>query len=86
MILLVSVLGKVVCMKILTNRNSRQIIFKYSTGLIFTYFLFSIIISLQIYVTVRLLIPWLLPSVTLWNYIRLEFKEKYYPKTYAQTQ
>ena len=86
MILLVSVLGKIVCMKILTNRNYRQIISKYSTSLILTYFLFSIIISLQIYITVRLLIPWLLPSVTLWNYIRLELKEKYYPKTYAQNQ
>jgi hypothetical protein len=86
MILLVSVLGKIVCMKILTNRNYRQIISKYSTSLILTYFLFSIIISLQIFVTVRLLIPWLLPSVTLWNYIRLELKEKYYPKTYAQNK
>lgn len=86
MILVVSILGKFVCIKILKSPDYRQLISKYFAGLILTYFLFSLIISLQIYITIRLLIPWLLPSITLWNYIRLELKENYYSKTYAQTQ
>ncbi|MGB3638534.1 MAG: CHASE2 domain-containing protein [Rivularia sp. (in: cyanobacteria)] len=77
MILLVSILGKFVCIKISKNPESRQSLSKYFPGLILTYFLFSLIISLQIYITVRVLIPWFLPSIALWNYIR---------QTYVSTQ
>ena len=77
MILLVSILGKFVCIKISKSPESRQLLSKYFPGLILTYCLFSLIISLQIYISLRILVPWLLPSVTLWNYIRLELKENY---------
>ncbi|MEO1428848.1 MAG: CHASE2 domain-containing protein [Cyanobacteria bacterium J06633_8] len=70
MILLVSILGKFVSIKISKIPESRQLLSKYSPVLILAYLLFSLIISLQIYISVRVLIPWFLPSITLWNYIR----------------
>ena len=86
MILLVSILGKFITIKLLKHTEKRQFISNYLAALVLAYCLFSLIISLQIYISLRILIPWLLPSVTLWNYIRLELKENYYSQIYAQAQ
>ncbi|MEM7714858.1 MAG: hypothetical protein AAF349_14985 [Cyanobacteria bacterium P01_A01_bin.68] len=80
-ILLISILGKFIRIKLLIHPDIRKILSRYSSVLILTYVFSSTIISLQIYVTARILIPWLLPSITLWNYIRLEIKKYNYVQT-----
>ena len=86
MILLLAILVKFITIKLLKHTEKRQFISNYLAALVLAYCLFSLIISLQIYISLRILVPWLLPSVTLWNYIRLELKEKYYSQIYAQAQ
>ncbi|MBV6627285.1 MAG: CHASE2 domain-containing protein [Rivularia sp. (in: Bacteria)] len=86
MILAVAILGKFIAIKLLIHSESRQFVSYYFTALVLIYCLLSLIISLQIYLSFRILVPWLLPSVTLWNYIRLELKEKNYVKNYVPTQ
>ena len=81
MILLMSILGKFIRIKLLINPDTKQLVSNYLLALILAYIFLSIIISLQIYITARILIPWLLPSITLWNYICLEIKSNNYVKT-----
>ena len=76
MILLISILGKFIKIKLFAYPNYRQILSRYLGLLILAYIFFSVIIGLQIYITARVLIPWLLPSITLWNYIRFGLKRQ----------
>ncbi|MEM7553044.1 MAG: CHASE2 domain-containing protein [Cyanobacteria bacterium P01_A01_bin.84] len=78
MILFASILGKTIKVKALKSTIFRYLILQYIAYFILVYILFSLVISLQIYITARVLTPWLFPSITLWNYIRLYLKEKRY--------
>ena len=66
----------VIKIKLFAYPNYRQILSIYLGILILAYIFFSVIIGLQIYITARVLIPWLLPSITLWNYIRFGLKDR----------
>jgi CHASE2 domain-containing sensor protein len=72
MILLLALVGKSITLMLKENSNFRQ---KYLLvlGGITTVYLFA---SLQIYISAAILFPCVLPSLTLWNYVRLALQRK----------
>jgi hypothetical protein len=72
MILLSGLLGKGVTLILQDNLHQRQRwVIKLGTATTI-----YIIASLQIYISVAMLLPWFLPTVLFWNYSRLAFREK----------
>ncbi|MEP0756724.1 CHASE2 domain-containing protein [Coleofasciculus sp. FACHB-T130] len=72
MILLSGLLGKSVTLMLQDNLHQRQRwVIKLGTATTI-----YIIASLQIYISAAMLLPWFLPTVLFWNYIRLAFREK----------
>ncbi|HEY9299121.1 MAG TPA: histidine kinase, partial [Phormidium sp.] len=72
MILLSGLLGKGVTLMLQDNLHQRQRwVIKLGTATTI-----YIIASLQIYISAAMLLPWFLPTVLFWNYIRLAFREK----------
>jgi hypothetical protein len=74
MVLLFSLLGKGMTLILLDNPSKKQKLLIKLGGATVVY----IIISLQIYISATVLLPWFLPSVALWNYIRLALRKKSY--------
>ncbi|MUG91336.1 CHASE2 domain-containing protein [Scytonema sp. UIC 10036] len=70
MILLAALLGKYIAMRLLDNPSQRKLLVKTLRIALVVY----VIVSLQLYISAALLLPWFLPSVTMWNYVRLPFR------------
>lgn len=71
-ILLSGLLGKSVTLMLQDNLHQRQR-WVIKLGAVTSVY---IIASLQIYISVAMLLPWFLPTVLFWNYIRLSFRRK----------
>jgi hypothetical protein len=74
MILLAALLGKGMTLILLKNPKQRRRLMMRMWVLLGVY----IIASLQIYISITVLLPWFLPSLTLWNYVRLGLRKKSY--------
>lgn len=74
MILLFSLLGKGMTLILLDNPGKKQQLLIGLGGATAVY----TIVSLQIYISAAVLSPWFLPSVALWNYVRLALRKKSY--------
>lgn len=74
MILLFSLLGKGITFVLLDNPHKRKW-WMINLGIATAVY---IVVSLQVYISVAVLLPWLLPSVVLWNYVRLVLRSKSY--------
>jgi CHASE2 domain-containing sensor protein len=72
-ILIAALAGKAILIGLSRNRlsNSRWILFSLSITTV-TYG----ILSLQLYISAAVMVPWLLPVLTLWTYIFLHYQEK----------
>lgn len=73
-ILLAALLGKYITLILQESPSKRRILMMKMWILLGIY----IISSLQIYISVAVLLPWFLPSLTLWNYFRLGLRKKSY--------
>jgi hypothetical protein len=74
MILLAAFLGKGIALVLQDNpRQQRRWILGLGAGT--TVYMIA---SLQIYISAAVLLPWFLPSVVFWNYIRLALRRRFY--------
>lgn len=73
-ILFFSLFGKRMMLILLDNPSKKQQLLIKLGGATAVY----IIVSLQIYISAAVLLPWFLPSVAFWNYIRLALRKKSY--------
>jgi CHASE2 domain-containing sensor protein len=76
LVIIAGILGQLIVINLeSSSRFSKLLILKLITGN-FLYILFS----LQIYITLKILLPWLLPSLTFWLCIAPYLREKYHEK------
>jgi hypothetical protein len=75
-VVVAGILGQLIVINLeSSSRLSKLLILKLITGN-FLYILFS----LQVYITLKILLPWLLPSLTFWLCIIPYLREKYHEK------
>lgn len=72
MILLAAFLGKGMILILQNNPKKQLKLVIFSGGFTAIY----VIVSLQLYISVAVLLPWFLPTILFWNYIRLTLRKK----------
>lgn len=76
MILLAAILGQAILLKLVTTYDHQKKIF---FSFLIIHILYTLI-SLQVYISLRILIPWLLPSLTFWIYLLPKLRKLSYEK------